>query len=617
MVTPSAAGISTACASHNDNSNSSNYSSNNNEQRQLAQQQRMKDINKQQKSRSISTTTTTAVTAAADTTLVTRPANAAANSTIRSTTATSITQDEPDRGSPHGVVKCGTALDDVEVQALWKMVNFTLPQAPAVNSDADILGVAHCWQTAGPAVTSSAASKELRNEIHDEQEELFLDIMLEARTLQALQASQDAQQQRIARIHAQRVQQRREQNQDDSDKTSACCNREDRNITGASTTASTASGYESSSYHDASLEYGSLPGCEEDRGVADLSCSLGYSEDSCGVPIEYLSHFSSSVSTITPVASCLFASPETYDSAIINSVRCIQDLQRRRQRAQRKPCTFYMEGNCRRTDCKFSHELAAITCRFWEEDSCFKGLACPFLHGYPPFEEELCSQSVGQSLAAGNVGPNTGNTHGSHHQHGNHHHHHHHHGNGHPKKDTIGHVAKRNSKFTIGGGGLDGVFCGSSSQPGSPSVATQLKNRSLIPPLSVAGVVGLRVFSRRLPVFKRFWPYFKESEQDFPSLTNQKSNGYLRAVAKKNLKKANGIVPKKAKKKKKKLSSTSSCGESKADTKESKDSNNNGGQSENNKGNKKTDIPPNAINSVTITLAAATLSSNGNNIVIP
>lgn len=108
-----------------------------------------------------------------------------------------------------------------------------------------------------------------------------------------------------------------------------------------------------------------------------------------------------------------------------------------------------------------------------------------------------------------------------------------------------------------------------------------------------------------------------ESEQDFPSLTNQKSNGYLRAVAKKNLKKANGIVPKKAKKKKKKLSSTSSCGESKADAKESKDSNNNGGQSENNKGNKKTDIPPNAINSVTITLAAATLSSNGNNIVIP
>ncbi|XP_060565466.1 uncharacterized protein LOC132724601 [Ruditapes philippinarum] len=51
--------------------------------------------------------------------------------------------------------------------------------------------------------------------------------------------------------------------------------------------------------------------------------------------------------------------------------------------AQRKPCSFYLEGNCRRSDCKFAHDISNITCRFWEEGGCFKGPLCPFLHGYP------------------------------------------------------------------------------------------------------------------------------------------------------------------------------------------------------------------------------------------
>lgn len=57
-----------------------------------------------------------------------------------------------------------------------------------------------------------------------------------------------------------------------------------------------------------------------------------------------------------------------------------------------------------------------------------------------------------------------------------------------------------------------------------------------------------------------------ESEQDFPSLGNQKSSNYLRSVAKKNLKK-NSLGPKKAKKKKRK-----------ANSQELKDNNNNIGQ---------------------------------------
>lgn len=45
-----------------------------------------------------------------------------------------------------------------------------------------------------------------------------------------------------------------------------------------------------------------------------------------------------------------------------------------------KPCTFFLEGNCRKSDCKYSHDLSTITCKFWKEGFCFKGDMCPFAH---------------------------------------------------------------------------------------------------------------------------------------------------------------------------------------------------------------------------------------------
>lgn len=42
-------------------------------------------------------------------------------------------------------------------------------------------------------------------------------------------------------------------------------------------------------------------------------------------------------------------------------------------RRMKRPCSFFVEGECRRPDCKFSHDLSSITCRFWIESSCFKG----------------------------------------------------------------------------------------------------------------------------------------------------------------------------------------------------------------------------------------------------
>lgn len=47
-----------------------------------------------------------------------------------------------------------------------------------------------------------------------------------------------------------------------------------------------------------------------------------------------------------------------------------------------KPCVFFLEGNCRRSDCKYSHDLSNITCKYWIEGFCFKGEMCPFLHSF-------------------------------------------------------------------------------------------------------------------------------------------------------------------------------------------------------------------------------------------
>ena len=44
-------------------------------------------------------------------------------------------------------------------------------------------------------------------------------------------------------------------------------------------------------------------------------------------------------------------------------------------RRPKRPCSFFVEGECRRPDCKFSHDLGSIPCRFWIESSCFKGKA--------------------------------------------------------------------------------------------------------------------------------------------------------------------------------------------------------------------------------------------------
>uniref|UniRef100_A0A5K3FZT2 C3H1-type domain-containing protein n=1 Tax=Mesocestoides corti TaxID=53468 RepID=A0A5K3FZT2_MESCO len=50
----------------------------------------------------------------------------------------------------------------------------------------------------------------------------------------------------------------------------------------------------------------------------------------------------------------------------------------------RRACSFYLRGHCKKEDCEFAHDLTKVTCKFWEVGECFKGMTCPFLHGYPP-----------------------------------------------------------------------------------------------------------------------------------------------------------------------------------------------------------------------------------------
>lgn len=62
--------------------------------------------------------------------------------------------------------------------------------------------------------------------------------------------------------------------------------------------------------------------------------------------------------------------------------------------SKKKPCSFFMEGVCRRTDCKFAHDVSNITCRFWAEGECFKAEMCPFLHGYfPKIKDEASARN--------------------------------------------------------------------------------------------------------------------------------------------------------------------------------------------------------------------------------
>ncbi|KAF9974685.1 hypothetical protein BGZ73_001843 [Actinomortierella ambigua] len=44
-------------------------------------------------------------------------------------------------------------------------------------------------------------------------------------------------------------------------------------------------------------------------------------------------------------------------------------------------CRFFLQGNCFRKDCWYSHDLDSMVCRFWLKGECMKGAMCEFSHG--------------------------------------------------------------------------------------------------------------------------------------------------------------------------------------------------------------------------------------------
>lgn len=49
-------------------------------------------------------------------------------------------------------------------------------------------------------------------------------------------------------------------------------------------------------------------------------------------------------------------------------------------------CRHYLQGNCRRSDCGFSHDVEGKVCKFWINGGCLKGNECEFMHGIDVFE---------------------------------------------------------------------------------------------------------------------------------------------------------------------------------------------------------------------------------------
>ncbi|TIC03634.1 DUF1771-domain-containing protein [Wallemia mellicola] len=60
--------------------------------------------------------------------------------------------------------------------------------------------------------------------------------------------------------------------------------------------------------------------------------------------------------------------------------------QRHQNPAGGRVCRYYLAGECRRSDCRFSHDIERALCRFWLRGNCIKQ-NCDFLHQLPPKQE--------------------------------------------------------------------------------------------------------------------------------------------------------------------------------------------------------------------------------------
>ncbi|PWN37345.1 uncharacterized protein FA14DRAFT_13287 [Meira miltonrushii] len=67
-------------------------------------------------------------------------------------------------------------------------------------------------------------------------------------------------------------------------------------------------------------------------------------------------------------------------------------------------CRFFLAGECRRADCRFSHDLNRALCRFWLKGQCLNGDECSFLHDISMIDS--VTQNRGQGSFVGSQSPN-------------------------------------------------------------------------------------------------------------------------------------------------------------------------------------------------------------------
>lgn len=64
-------------------------------------------------------------------------------------------------------------------------------------------------------------------------------------------------------------------------------------------------------------------------------------------------------------------------------------------------CRYFLAGECRRSDCRFSHDLDRALCRFWLRGHCAKGPNCEFLHQLPSGLDPSALSSAMSNLELG------------------------------------------------------------------------------------------------------------------------------------------------------------------------------------------------------------------------
>ena len=66
-------------------------------------------------------------------------------------------------------------------------------------------------------------------------------------------------------------------------------------------------------------------------------------------------------------------------------------------------CRYYLAGECRRADCRFSHDLGRAICRFWLKGQCMND-PCSFLHDYDVVNSLASGIASSASIASSGTG---------------------------------------------------------------------------------------------------------------------------------------------------------------------------------------------------------------------